>query len=1040
MRLEHSLILNQYCHHLLGADDLSELKQALFHVQEGTSGDGQSFFLGTLIGRRGLRVDREALRRYDANIMAYEQRLSRKRGVFQFKYFQYLALLYTEMYLDRLTADPDSFLTELNVFLHDRQQDAPHLRELPDFVDNDLRRLAFFMATGSGKTLVMHVNFWQALHYLENGRHPEALVRRTDNRHEFDNIILITPNEGLSQQHLKEFDISGIQATPLIQGHQDRGMFGPVLRVIEISKLAEEASGEGLSIPIDELGDANLVFVDEGHKGTGSEGQKWKSRQKKLSANGLLLEYSATFAQAIGAASRRAQANLVEEYGKAILFDYSYRHFYDDGYGKDFSVLNLSEADEGHAYDLLVNGLLVYLQQLLLFEDRKYEFHQYNLERPLWVFLGSSVNAVYQRKGQKQSDVATVVGFLKKFLEEPEWARERLQVVLDGKSGFSDGETGHDLFVPLLEKHLLADFATAEQLYEAATSRIFHGRGALEVVELKNADGELGLRVSISEGSERPFFGVINIGDVPEFRRHLERQLDISVLEDRFTPSLFANVNAPDSPLNIVVGSKKFIEGWSSWRVSSMGLLNIGKGEGPQVIQLFGRGVRLKGKDWSLKRSKAVADQIRLRPEGLDHLETLYIFGWNADYIQSFQQMLEHEELPVELLLQVRRMEPWPADLPLPCPSEGFDATTETWTLCADDYIKVSVNTCPQVMAMAGKSVRESAEVGTSTLVDFKRPVFAELVNHAKLYTDLVEYKNARKYGNVFIDRDALRPILKQSELRVPQRDMRNPDSIQEGATRILCSYLDRFVALKERTAEHRHICPGALGDAARFVPTYSLRITSKELVPEIQSILDSEERLYRDGDTSLPRLYLDRHLYSPLLLSPEEYGLDELAISPAGLVLSESIFVKHLRAFWDANKDKPEYKDYEIFLLRNPSRRGVGFFVRSGFYPDFILWARDRATDSTRVIFVEPHSMAFGGLYGKNADKVEALRQLTSLSGEPEFYDRRITLAGFILTRTPKENIEGAEELTWDKLAQDCRVMRQDEEGAYIRSMLAER
>jgi hypothetical protein len=34
-----------------------------------------------------------------------------------------------------------------------------------------------------------------------------------------------------------------------------------------------------------------------------------------------------------------------------------------------------------------------------------------------------------------------------------------------------------------------------------------------------------------------------------------------------------------------------------------MGLLNIGKGEGPQIIQLFGRGVRLKGKNLSLKRS-----------------------------------------------------------------------------------------------------------------------------------------------------------------------------------------------------------------------------------------------------------------------------------------------------------------------------------------------------------------------------------------------------------------------------------------------------
>ena len=53
----------------------------------------------------------------------------------------------------------------------------------------------------------------------------------------------------------------------------------------------------------------------------------------------------------------------------------------------------------------------------------------------------------------------------------------------------------------------------------------------------------------------------------------------------------------------VLIGSKKFTEGWSSWRVSTMGLMNVGQGEGAQIIQLFGRGVRLKGHCMSLKRS-----------------------------------------------------------------------------------------------------------------------------------------------------------------------------------------------------------------------------------------------------------------------------------------------------------------------------------------------------------------------------------------------------------------------------------------------------
>jgi hypothetical protein len=197
------------------------------------------------------------------------------------------------------------------------------------------------MATGSGKTLLLHVNLWQVLYYLEHGQHPQALVSRPDGRREFDSILLITPNEGLSRQHLDEFAQSGLEAVPLVEARSDLGLLGPRVHVLEISKLAEVPSRDGVSILIDELGSANLVLVDEGDKGTGSEAQTWKRRQRKLSEDGLLLEYSATFAQSIGAARGSDRRALVEEYGRSIVFDYAYRHFYDDGYGKDFRVLNL---------------------------------------------------------------------------------------------------------------------------------------------------------------------------------------------------------------------------------------------------------------------------------------------------------------------------------------------------------------------------------------------------------------------------------------------------------------------------------------------------------------------------------------------------------------------------------------------------------------------------------------------------------------------------------------------------------------------------
>jgi len=219
VRLEPSLVLNRYLHHLFGARSLEELKQPLA-VEGGIGPTGQSPYYGALLGRVRDANLAERLHEYDARVLHCESRLAKARGSFSLKYFQYLSLLYTEIFLDRLTEDPEVFLRELNAFLGELKRNEGFFGAFPTFQGEDLRRLALFMATGSGKTLLMHANLWQFLHCLGRCRHPEALVDRAGGRREFDSLILITPNEGLSQQHLEEFERSGIEAVPLIQ---DRG-------------------------------------------------------------------------------------------------------------------------------------------------------------------------------------------------------------------------------------------------------------------------------------------------------------------------------------------------------------------------------------------------------------------------------------------------------------------------------------------------------------------------------------------------------------------------------------------------------------------------------------------------------------------------------------------------------------------------------------------------------------------------------------------------------------------------------------------------
>jgi hypothetical protein len=170
------------------------------------------------------------------------------------------------------------------------------------------------MATGSGKTLLMHAHILQYRRFLET--HGRA--------RELNRIILLTPNEGLSQQHLREFEKAGIDAE--IFNKDGRGLFaGQTVEILEVTKLKEEMGEK--TVAVDAFEGNNLVLVDEGHRGASAGGDgAWMKYRNALCEKGFSFEYSATFGQAV----KGSQA-LTDLYARSILFDYSYRWFYGDG-------------------------------------------------------------------------------------------------------------------------------------------------------------------------------------------------------------------------------------------------------------------------------------------------------------------------------------------------------------------------------------------------------------------------------------------------------------------------------------------------------------------------------------------------------------------------------------------------------------------------------------------------------------------------------------------------------------------------------------
>jgi len=954
MKLEKYLILNKYLLSFFDVNSISDLREELKNKKEGFDNDGRSFFVDILVVLKNLNIDPNDLLQYDLAIKEYSERLCKyRRENIALKYFQYLAILFAEIYLDRYFNRKQELIFDLNSFLEGYNQSER--TEIPPFEDKDLKKLAYWMATGSGKTLIMHINYWQFLKY---------------NTESLDNIIMVTPNEGLSKQHYNEMQRSGVPCRLYSENPDSLTLYRDQVFIIDIHKLTEKKKGAGVRVETSYFEGRNLVFIDEGHKGQTTEEQRWKKLREDLGKYGFVFEYSATFGQVIDERNKE----LLEEYSKAILFDYSYRYFYEDGYGKDFYVYNLREDSFTKNYKdlILTANLLSFYEQSLLYENYRDELKGYLIEKPLWAFIGSKVSGA-----GVNSDVLKVVLFLQKVVEDKSFLEGIITKILNGKSGLRD-QDGNDIFKDRFQ-HIRKNGYKINEIYR----KLFNANGGtLQLCELKSADGEIGLKMG-----EADYFGVINIGDVSSFKKLLAKSRFEEKM-DSFTPSLFERINENNSNINILIGAKKFIEGWDSWRVCSMGLINMGKGEGPQIIQLFGRGVRLKGRDLSLKRSDENKYQVK-------SLETLNIFGLNADYINSFLETIRKEEVEYEeLRLPMKRLDEtkWKKLYTLKS-DKDFDFTNHFIEFEIDENLlrTIRIDIRPRVKLAHGL---ESAQGETEAERVHLRE-YIDLLNWDKIYHTILSYKISRGFSNLRLCKDVLPELIRSQNYKVyafpeqicPQRYL-DLNNLEEIILVMLKSYIDKFYTYKLRQTETKQMQFSFMikEDDNLTYDQYTLKIEipkdkkerqkRKQEIEKIKKLLKQVDKLYRKDIDEIPTLHFDRHLYTPLVVYDKHKEF--IKSEPGKLNDGETRFIRGLRNYLKKSK----VNDREVFLLRNLSRRGIKFFQTSGFYPDFIMWARKN--EEQTVIFIDPKGIRNLGNF--NDEKIQLHKTIKEIENEIEF------------------------------------------------------
>lgn len=997
------------------------------------------------------------LRRYDLNIVRYWNEITALRNieegaVLKMKYFQYLSLLFTEIYLDKYFNHSKELLQELNsgVDAYNASQDIRS--RFKHYSLQDLNKLAFWSATGSGKTLLLHINIKQYLHYYQNG----------DINKFPDKIILLTPNEGLSRQHLIELQFSGFSFSGLFDKSKNFPFKGSV-EVIDINKLGDEMGDK--TVAVEAFEGNNLVLVDEGHRGTGTAAGAWMARREILVRGGFAFEYSATFGQAVskGLTISEAEMEIVkrkakssydignvkkltaeqmgglsltsdeekkakilatrENYAKNILFDYSYKYFYRDGYGKESLILNLNDKqyeDKDVAVQYFIACLLGFYQQQYLWLKNFNEIGKFNLEKPLWIFVGNTVTG-------EDSDILKVLRYFSEFLNFPEKSKRYIHELIGNNAILLDQKGNnifHDRFSPLMGLEV-------DLIYDDILATLFNSklRQRLRIVNLKSAKGEILLKV----GDADPF-GLINIGDDSTFLKSAENCDEFDIENDEFLPSIFGTINKKNSNLNVLIGSRKFTEGWSSWRVSTMGLLNMGKGEGSQIIQLFGRGVRLKGQNYSLKRSL-----IGERPKGanLEKLETLNIFGINAGYMTTFKEYLKEEGVStsdevIQLNFETRANLPavnlktlklkdgyrdnqvngfkrkhYPELYIVP---PEFEGKIKKPHFDLDLYPKLDSLTSLSESSASNKNIKHDGKI--------PREIFP-FFDYEKIYLSLIEYKHQNSWSNLRLDKKRLEEFCNRQDdwytLLIPKSELvigsiADIERLQGVLVRLLKGYTDRFYKALKFAYEGQFYDVVNINENDSLVKVYEFEVdddanglTYLEKLKKLQQIVLAgdlgEASKWHAGQ--MFAICFDRHLYYPLFSIEGEVPLKMRPLSFDAP--SEVRFVRDLMEFNSSDEGKQVIGERSLYLLRNADNRsrGLGFSLAGNFYPDFLLWLVDDKSGKQWLSFIDPKGLRQVDLSDPKLGLYSEIKTIQKRLNDPD-----LILNSFIISDTKMSDL----------------------------------
>ena len=832
-------------------------------------------------------------------------------------------------------------------FLLEYPNDYPVVSDKISFA-HFINRMSFWMATGSGKTLII-VKLIEILGKLINEKEIPSgdilfLAHRDDLLEQFKNHVeefnSFNFDTKINLKNLREYEsVKRENLLPFAKNEINIFYYRSDL-------ISDEHKEKIVNYKNYDNNGKWYVLLDEAHKGDKEESKR-QILYSILSRNGFLFNFSATFTDPRDFAT--------------CAFNFNLSKFVEEGYGKHIylsqqNIVNFRTKDDFSEID---KQKIVLKTLLLLTYINKYfeEIRQVNsslYHRPLLLTLVNSVNV-------EDSD-------LELFFREIEKVSKneiRADLLSSAKVELVQEFREHSRF-EFEDLDFQADIDLISRLdYTDILKYVFNSQspGNIEVLKVPGNRQELIFKLKTSEKS----FSLIKIGDVSAWLKDKFHGYEIN--ESFENESYFKAINRDDSDINILMGSRSFYEGWDSNRPNIILFINIGIGNDAKkfVLQSVGRGVRIEPIKNKRKRLQNLFNANVVEGNLFEKIkdfilpiESLFILGTNAENLKEIIATLKSEkqdknlgELFIinpeaqshQLLVPVYKTadrifaeenEPQKYSLS----NEDFALTSQFYDFLGDKVVLVKYDCEVKVLKKLRKSFSEKEryyDFGVNNSLLNPALVLGRILAHLsvkskefdkfkKLENEIVHFKHIRYNG------ENLEPISSriQKVKRYPEKE-------------------ERLQQLKLEFHNHNNL---------------------EKYTTEVQN-LEREyvrETFYEYNTRRIKIKYLANHYYLPVIVSETE-KIDFL--NHIINVESEVAFVEQLEEYLDKPDNVFAQFDWwmfskldetldEVFIpYYNPQNNNI-----AKFKPDFIFWAQKG--QNYWILFIDPKGTEHTSAYRK--------------------------------------------------------------------------